>query len=241
MDCLKNNMNKIAFGAILIAATALGICSYFGAKSHFARTCEQIYASHKEMCDGVSTAIARAYKDSTVIINEGAIVSAIREGNEQTRAMLQLQHSEIAEDFSNLMLWAAVLMVVFLVFSIYSMYKTDDLINQGRSSVGEIRGLVSNAKTEISKIEGESAKLTQESLRQIEELRNKANAKLAEFSDDVDKKIDVAEERINAEIAKYNKQVDDKADNVNKQFDEMNRAIVSLLGILQSKSPTDKK
>lgn len=167
MSCIKNNFNKLVFGAILIVATTVGVCSYLGTRTHFAQSCERICIAHKEMCDDVRILVSEARKDSITVGNDEAIAYAIREGNEQIRAMLQLQHSEIEEDFSNLMLWAAVLMVIFLVFSIYSMFKTDDLINQGRSSVDTIKKLYSMAEDSISKLdnmfETESAKLSTKS------------------------------------------------------------------------------
>lgn len=237
MSCLKNNLNALAFGAILIVATTVGICSYFGTKSHFTQSCERICAVHEKMCDDVRILVSGARKDSTATVNEDTIVSAIREGNGQIRAMLQLQHAEIEEDFSNLMLWAAVLMVVFLVFSIYSMFKTDNLINEGRSSVGTIKGLYSKAEEKISSLdtmfETESTKLARESQKQIDELRDRASKKLSDFTIEVDKKLGAAEGRINADIAKYNKQVDDKAANVQKQFEEMRDAISLLVKFLR--------
>lgn len=245
MSCLKDNLTKLAFGAILIVATTVGVCTYFGTRSHFTQSCERICAAHKEMCEDVHTIISGACTDTTAVVNDEAIAAAIREGNEQIRAMLQLQHSEIEEDFSNLMLWAAVLMVVFLVFSIYSMFKTDDLINQGRSSVETIQGLYAKAAEKISSLDSlfqkESDKLSQESKRQIDELRDKANEKLTGFTDDVDKKISAAEKRINEDIDKYNKKVDNKADNVVKQFNELSDAIAVLLKFLQPRQDQDPK
>lgn len=236
---------KLSFATALIVSTILSAGIYLSTKSHFEQSCEKICAAHEKVCAEVQKAVNIARADTATVFDDKILAATVREGNEEIRAMLQLQHAEIEEDFSNLMLWAAVLMVVFLVFSIYAMYKTDDLIHQGYNSVERIQKLSSKAEDKISEIDklflAESENLASQSQSQIKELGDKAKKELDQFANSVGQEIDNAEKRINANIENYNSQVDEKAANVKKQFDDMQGAIINLLKILNAASSPDKK
>ncbi len=68
--------------------------------------------------------------------------------NGQTKAMIDLHLNKIEHEYSNITLWAAILTILFLVFSFYSVLKADELIKQGTDSLKEIRRI---------KVQGEQA------------------------------------------------------------------------------------
>lgn len=59
----------------------------------------------------------------------------------QTKNMIDLHLSKIEHEYSNITMWAAILTVIFLVFSFYSIFKMDELIKQGDEGVKEIKKL----------------------------------------------------------------------------------------------------
>ena len=74
----------------------------------------------------------------------------------QTKTMLDLHLNKVEHEYSNITVWAAILTILFLVFSFYSTYKVDELIKQGRDGVNDIKNLkvegqelVENTKREV--------------------------------------------------------------------------------------------
>ena len=45
-------------------------------------------------------------------------------------ALLELEGNKLQADFNTLMFWASCLMIVFLVFSLYSIFKTDEMLGR---------------------------------------------------------------------------------------------------------------
>lgn len=88
-----------------------------------------------------------------------------------TNELLELNFNRIQHEYTVLALWAGVLMIVFLIFSFYSLYKTDDIAKQGKESLREIvekgddvlsglkeqqKSLMVEAKTTIAQINKET-------------------------------------------------------------------------------------
>lgn len=59
----------------------------------------------------------------------------------QTSSMLNAHLDKIEHEYSNITLWAAVLTILFLVFSFYSIFKMDELVQQGSTGLRDIRRL----------------------------------------------------------------------------------------------------
>lgn len=78
--------------------------------------------------------------------------------NGQTKTMIDLHLDKIEHEYSNITLWAAVLTILFLVFSFYSVYKADELIKQGTDSLKEIRRIKTQGEQAVDELtaKGES-------------------------------------------------------------------------------------
>lgn len=87
---------------------------------------------------------------------------------EQTIAMLDLHLNKVEHEYSNLTIWAAVLTILFLVFSFYSIYKMDELIQQGNEGVKDIRSLKKNSEDLIGKLETTSKSEIEKTRTQID-------------------------------------------------------------------------
>ena len=61
--------------------------------------------------------------------------------NGQTKTMIDLHLNKIEHEYSNITMWAAILTILFLVFSFYSIFKMDELIQQGNEGVKDIKHL----------------------------------------------------------------------------------------------------
>lgn len=240
----KGNIGKVCFVVILAAVSFACIYRYLAVKSHFEESCERICAAHEKLCQQIPATQKIAQKDSVIIRNA---ISQIESGNAQIREMLDLQHKEIEEDFSSLTLWASVLMIVFLIFSIYSMYRVDDLVNQGRNSVTTIVELSAKAKSRIEEVDNlfktESQKLARQSSDEINKLKQAQSERLKELDEITDMKIAESESRITEDIKKFNKSIDNKSQSVLKQLnsiEESTKPLTGLLAVIKSSLGKDK-
>ena len=55
--------------------------------------------------------------------------------------MIDLHLTKIDHEYNNITMWAAILTILFLVFSFYSIFKMDEPIQQGREGVKDIKRL----------------------------------------------------------------------------------------------------
>ena len=85
-------------------------------------------------------------RDSLLLVTERQVLEG------QTKTMLDLHLNKIEHEYSNITIWAAVLTILFLVFSFYSIFKMDELIQQGNEGVKDIRQLHTNGENLINSI-----------------------------------------------------------------------------------------
>lgn len=77
----------------------------------------------------------------------------------QTKAMIDLHLTKIDHEYNNITMWAAILTILFLVFSFYSIFKMDELIQQGNEGVKEIKNLKKEGKQNLDQLKTEKEKI----------------------------------------------------------------------------------
>ena len=85
----------------------------------------------------------------------------------QTQTMLELHLNKIEHEYSNITMWGAVLTILFLVFSFYSIYKMDELIQQGNEGINEIRRIKKKGEETIEEMEENGKQLLEDTKREI--------------------------------------------------------------------------
>ncbi|WP_418829833.1 hypothetical protein [Phocaeicola sp.] len=102
-------------------------------------------------------------EDSLRLHNERCLVEM------QTKSMIDLHLNKIEHEYSNLTIWAAILTILFLVFSFYSIYKMDELIQQGNDGVKDIRSLKKDGENLIENLEATSKSEIEKTRNQIDD------------------------------------------------------------------------
>lgn len=149
-------------------------------------------------------------KDSCVYANE-QLVSCMREYMQSTQNVLELQSNKIQADFTLLSLWAGILMIVFLIFSIYSMFKTDELMKQGREGLRAIEASKAKADEQVETID---KKVESE----IQKVSSAANSQLTAISEESEKVLFELKQSIEAERKAFKDMVDQKAVDFNGEY-----------------------
>lgn len=104
----------------------------------------------------------------------------------QTKAMIDLHLTKIDYEYNNITMWAAILTILFLVFSFYSIFKMDELIQQGREGVKDIKRLKKVGDDSIAYIKAKNneqiTKLKEDTEQIIKEHREKLEGISSNFS-----------------------------------------------------------
>ena len=150
----------------------------------------------------------------------------------QTKTMLELHLNKIEHEYSNITMWGAVLTILFLVFSFYSIYKMDELIQQGNEGVKDIKRLKKEGDDSITCVKTENneqiKKLKEETEKIIKEHREKLEGMSSNFS---------------AQQNDLYKRANEYLNGLRKNSDEQSRKILSEYNIIlqeQSKAYTQK-
>ncbi len=153
--------------------------------------------------------------DSLRLCNERALLEM------QTKSMIDLHLNKVEHEYSNLTIWAAILTILFLVFSFYSIYKMDELIQQGNDGVKDIRSLKKSSEDIIEKLEATSKS-------EIEKTQNKIDGFIVE-----------QQQRMIQTFSLIDNEKTNKLNDINKCFEDA-CAIVEQIRILKDNIKSEK-
>jgi len=158
----------------------------------------------------------------------------------QVKTMLDLHLNKIEHEYSNITLWAAVLTILFLVFSFYSIFKMDSLVHQGNEGINEIRQLKRDGDVVIREISKKGEKILKENDAAIE----KAKLDLSDFINNqqqiVSKSVGVLAVSVSQIDNKYNEALNSKLNELNTYIAEQQKLISEQKSKKNSKTK-DKK
>lgn len=93
---------------------------------------------------------------------------------QDTKTLLDLQYHKIEHEFQIMQVWCGILTVIFLIFSFYSLFKTDDLVKQGKEGLARLDHIEERGE---EKINGFHKKCNEA----LQAFSNRSNGKLQEF------------------------------------------------------------
>ena len=143
----------------------------------------------------------------------------------QVKTMLDLHLNKIEHEYSNITLWAAVLTILFLVFSFYSIFKMDSLVHQGNEGVNEIRQLKRDGDAVIQDIRDTGEKILDENEAVIEKAKSDLAAFINNQQQIVTRSVNTTEDSFSQINQKYN-------DALNAKLEELNLYIVELQNLM---------
>lgn len=185
---------------ISIAAFVSSIC-FIALTFNFYKSQEIIVEHNKEAIKQVHSMLKTNSQSKNVSQSNDYLSYRVEIHMNEIKSLLELQSANIKSEFSILSLWAGVLMIVFLVFSIYSMFKTDELLKQSREGLKAIESAEEKAASIIDKVETK----TDEELNKVSQKANEESMKIQENAqqtiDEVKKDIDSMRESFARDVA----------------------------------------
>lgn len=205
----RNKFLWFVIGATLAIAVLFGVLAY-----SYHNSLTEIVKIHEGYSSNLTKTIDKISqkKDSCVYVNEQLSVT-IKEQMQNVQALLQIQSTKIQSDFTLLSVWSGLLMIVFLIFSIYSIFKTDELMKQGREGLRAIEESKNKADGYVKqidkKVDIEIQKVSSAAENEIRRITQETSTSLDQFKEQVDK-----------DKNDFNKVVDTKAEQFNSVYED---------------------
>ncbi len=108
--------------------------------------------------------------------------------NEQTKSMIDLHLNKIEHEYSNITLWAAVLTILFLVFSFYSVFKADELIKQGTDGLKEIKRIKTQGEQTVDDLTTKGEEILSSTKDKIKIFINEQQNRMSESNKEFENK-----------------------------------------------------
>lgn len=146
----------------------------------------------------------------------------------QTRDLLELQFSKIQHEAQSLQIWCGILTIVFLIFSFYSLFKTDELLQRGRDGLKELSEM---------KIEGDTkiAEMIKEGTTKISDFKtNSNNAIRSAAAKAIVKKGEIISE-LQELVNKSSRDITDNADSALRMLDQKYQDLSEALMLREDK------
>jgi len=147
--------SRYIYMVIILATSAFTIIAFWMLSCSFHRSAERIINAQNDDYIKISRLLSDTTSVRTLIYNDGLknLESTLEKHYERTQGLLELQYDKLQNDFNFISLWAATITIVFLVFSIYSIFKTDEMLSHAKDETMEIHKLSLDAKLHNREIE----------------------------------------------------------------------------------------
>lgn len=209
--------HKFLWTIILATVLASGCFAYI--TYSFKQAHASIATTHESSINKLQELLepAKMSKDSCYYADEH-LVKSIEAYMTTSKELLELQSTKIQSDYAILSLWAGILMIVFLVFSIYSMFKTDEILRQSREGLKAIEATEKEADTIVERVETKTNE-------EITKVSNKATEESNRIQQDASNTIDEVKKEILEMRAEFSKDVNDKSQAFQDKYDDMMRKL----------------
>ncbi|MFK2345047.1 hypothetical protein ACIXNK_13780 [Bacteroides fragilis] len=143
--------------------------------------------------------------------------------NGQTKTMIDLHLNKIEHEYSNITMWAAILTILFLVFSFYSIFKMDELIQQGNEGVKDIKQLKCDGEKEVEKLKNTTTELIENTEATVNIFIQKQQERINDTFLVVIEKSDKIEQLSNNLLRNFDEQrqaLDKEFQRISKEYEE---------------------
>lgn len=182
-------------------ASLLSVFAFVCVAFSFNRSQEEIVKANSDAIIRIESQLSQAVtesRDSCYYANE-QLVASLLDYAVSIKSLLELETTRIQSDYSLLSLWAGILMIVFLVFSIYSMFKTDEVLRQSKIGLDAVDEAGRKANSMITmvddKIKEELETVSKKAKEEIDTIKNEALKTHDEIKEDIDAKQKSFEEK----------------------------------------------
>ena len=120
-----------------------------------------------------------------ISVEHSKIAESFEKHEERMQSLMDMEFEKLQNDFNFISLWAGLITIVFLIFSIYSIFKTDEMLKKSEKVYEDI-------KTQTNVIDNFTEKIQKEYRSEHETLKTESD----DFIKELTQKISMLNERL---------------------------------------------
>lgn len=179
-----NKKTKLLF-YLLFVAVCIGLCffNYYYNTKRFEDSQQQIIRAFERSMRSCEQIIPHnAYRQVETIS------AANQKHQEEVKVLLELQFNKIQNEYETQEVWTGILTIVFLIFSFYSLFKSEEMERQGKIALHSIEESEKGAKTAFGSIETDKKNKLEEIKTEYAQWKNEEVAKFSKIIEDTQTK-----------------------------------------------------
>lgn len=179
----------VAWGVMSSANSSLRECheKIMSAYQHRTHATDSLIASYRSLiADSTITPLTAIALNHA--LTRASETLAGHEAEQKTLHLLELEFAKIQNEYEVLNLWCALLTVVFLIFSFFSIFKTNEMTRQGEEALVKLGQTAAQARQKSDSIDTQVQKAEERVSKKTEELSKNAEIKFKKLSDNIDAK-----------------------------------------------------
>lgn len=171
MSWLKDNCRLLTFFVVVLASVGIGFCLSKDNQSSFNNCNEKIIAQYNDQIAKTDAVLKGVDKyelrrrstkiDSLYTVLQIQYQQSLKDQklfNEGIRAMLELEFNKIQNEYETQEIWVGLITIVFLVFSFYSIMKSEQFERQCYEDAEKIHDLTEKCQKLLASIESDKTK-----------------------------------------------------------------------------------
>ena len=206
---------------LLFVLVCVGLCffNYWYNTKRFEDSQQQIIRAFEKSMKNFEQGVPRnAYRQVE------AVTTANQKHQEEVKFLLELQFNKIQNEYETQEVWIGILTIVFLIFSFYSLFKSEEMERQGKLALHSIEesekeaqkalGSIENdKKKKLNEIRTEYTKWTTEETKKFGKIIGDTQSKsIASMKSEIKKLTEKLESDYRAQVAQYMNTLKDNSD-----------------------------
>ena len=154
MGDTEHKKTKLRFYLLFVAVCiGLGLFNYYYNTKRFEESQQQIIRAFERSMRSCEQIVPH-----NVYRQVETISAANQKHQEEVKALLELQFNKIQNEYETQEVWTGILTIVFLIFSFYSLFKSEEMERQGKKALHSIEESEKGAQKVLGSIETDKKK-----------------------------------------------------------------------------------
>lgn len=215
----QRNIKLIFYLLFVLVCVGLGFFNYWYNTKRFEDAQQQIIRVFEKNMKNYEQGVPRnAYRQVE------AVYATNQKHQEEVKALLELQFNKIQNEYETQEVWIGILTIVFLIFSFYSLFKSEEMERQGKLALHSIEesekgaqkalgSIETDKKKKLNEIRTEYAKWTTEENKKFGRIIGATQSKsIASMKSEIKKLTAKLESDYRAQVAQYMNTLKDNSD-----------------------------
>ena len=156
----------------------------------------------------------------------------------EIKSLLELEYNRIQNEYESVEIWTGILTVIFLIFSFYSLFKTEHLENQYKEELNRIKNLSNTGQMKLDLFENESKSKLVGVGEEIVKIKKDFSDKIHDMEkknrdealSDFGRKVESARKTL---VDEFQKELDQRSIAIKTEYDKKMKEIEEIITLFQ--------